>query len=65
MPKLKDNPPTDQAIDRLFIRCLARKATPDEQKALQALFVEGSDRKVVFDDIFWSLLNSREFVFNH
>ena len=57
--------PPEQVIEKLYIRCLSRKPTPEEAAALKPLFVEGSDAKRNLDDIFWALLNSREFLFNH
>lgn len=55
----------DQIIEKLYVRCLSRKPFPEELTALKPLFVEGSDVKRSLDDIFWALLNSREFLFNH
>ena len=57
--------PPEQIIERLYIRCVSRKPTPEELASLKPLFVEGSDPKPALDDIFWALLNSREFLFNH
>ena len=57
--------PPEQIIERLYIRCVSRKPTPEEFASLKPLFVEGSDPKPALDDIFWALLNSREFLFNH
>lgn len=55
----------EQIIEKLYVRCLSRKPLPEELEALKPLFVEGSDVKRSLDDIFWALLNSREFLFNH
>jgi hypothetical protein len=57
--------PAEQVIEKLYVRCLSRKPLPEELEALKPLFVEGSDVKRSLDDIFWALLNSREFLFNH
>ena len=62
---MKDKAPPEQIIEKLYIRCLSRKPTPEEAAALKPLFAEGSDAKRSLDDIFWALLNSREFLFNH
>ena len=62
---LKENQPPEQIIERLYIRCLSRKPQPEELAALKPLFGEGSDVKRSLDDIYWALLNSREFLFNH
>lgn len=54
-----------QIIERLYISCVSRKPTPAELETFKPLFAAGSDAKKGLEDIFWSLLNSREFLFNH
>ena len=61
----KENMTPDQIIEKMYIRCLSRKPQPEELAALKPMFAEGSDVKRSLDDIFWALLNSREFLFNH
>jgi hypothetical protein len=51
--------------EQLYIKTLGRKPTAEEVAALTPLFPAGADPKPVLDDLFWSLLNSREFLFNH
>ena len=46
-------------------RCLSRKPTKKEVDKLTALVEAESDKKQALEDVFWSLLNSREFMFNH
>ncbi|GIX04349.1 MAG: surface protein [Planctomycetaceae bacterium] len=55
----------EQIIEKLFVRTLTRKPLYEEQASLQALFDNNLDQRIVLEDIFWALLNSREFVFNH
>lgn len=62
---LKEGQTPPQIIERLYIRALTRKPLYEEHASLQQLFPEGQNPKPVLDDIFWALLNSREFVFNH
>ena len=54
-----------QIIDELYQRCLGRKATETEQTGLLQQIESELDRVKALEDIFWAILNSREFVFNH
>ena len=55
----------DEILDEMYLRCLARTPTETESTALKATIVENENRQQALEDIFWALLNSREFVFNH
>jgi hypothetical protein len=59
----KKTPP--EIIEELYVRCLSRKPTADETAKLLAAVNAVPDKKQALDDVFWSLLNSREFMFNH
>ena len=52
-------------ITELYMRVLARDPSPSELEQLLAVVGNEPDQKPVLDDLFWALLNSREFVFNH
>ena len=52
-------------IERLYITCLARKPTPEEVEGFKPLVASGADINKTLEDLFWALLNSREFIFNH
>ena len=55
-----------QVIDELYMRCLARKPSATEKAKLMT-FVgeEGRSDADVLNDLFWAVLNSKEFIFNH
>lgn len=54
-----------EIIDELFLRSLGRLPTDNERTALIAEVDAAKDKKKMLDDVFWAILNSREFVFNH
>ncbi len=54
-----------QIIEEIYVGCLSRMPTEKEATTLAAA-VEAEENKVqALEDIFWAVLNSREFVFNH
>jgi len=55
----------EQIIEELYIRCLSRKPTAAEMKKLQDLIAPLPNKQQALEDVFWSLLNTREFMFNH
>ena len=55
----------DEIIEDLYMRCLSRKPASDELTDLQKFLVDAKDPEPVLNDLFWSLLNSKEFIFNH
>lgn len=61
------NKNTPAKIETLFLVALSRKPTPTELDAFNDVYAKGNYRDPVvgLQDIFWSLLNSNEFVINH
>jgi uncharacterized protein DUF1553/uncharacterized protein DUF1549 len=61
---------SDEAIiNHLYLSALSRRPFPDEMKTLQAALKEGDggkdSRRQAIEDAVWSVLTSREFLFNH
>jgi hypothetical protein len=54
-----------QIIEELYVRCLSRKPLPQEAAKLESLVAAEPDKKKALEDVFWSIMNSREFMFNH
>ncbi len=55
----------EERIAELYLRALGRMPSPAELAKLLPLFGEGSNPEQSLGDLFWALLNSREFLFNH
>ncbi len=55
----------DEVLRRLYLACLCREPTGDERSRLAALLAEAPDPAAGLEDAFWSILNSKEFMFNH
>jgi hypothetical protein len=60
----KASKPMARRIEELYLVTFSRKPRPEETERL-VRFAETGDRKEALRDIFWSLLNSTEFVLNH
>ena len=55
----------EEIFEQLFVRALSRHPTSSEKASLRELVGEAVKDKAVYEDIFWGLLNSTEFAFNH
>lgn len=55
----------EEIIDELYVRCLGRLPTAEEQEDVRGQLVDDDDLTAVLEDVFWALLNSRESVFLH
>lgn len=54
----------EEVIDDLYLRCLSRPPS-DEERAELVARVSAEDPRGSLEDVFWALLNSREFLFQH
>jgi hypothetical protein len=61
----KHNNDATEVIKDLYLRCLSRPPTEKEMTKLKGYFGSGKSDEQVLTDIFWALLNSKEFIFNH
>ncbi|MCY2962766.1 MAG: DUF1549 and DUF1553 domain-containing protein, partial [Planctomycetota bacterium] len=59
---LKENLPISTIADELFWCALSRPATSEERAAIDAHVANATDPRAAWEDVFWSLLNSREFL---
>ena len=62
---LRAKTPREKIIEELYLRAYSRLPKPEEVQRLLKAFDAGNSPTQVWEDIFWAVLNSREFVFNH
>lgn len=55
----------EAAAAELYTVCFGRQPTEAEQDAIQQRFAQTTDVTTELEDLFWALLNSNEFIFNH
>ncbi|WP_197442417.1 DUF1549 and DUF1553 domain-containing protein [Lignipirellula cremea] len=53
-------------IEEIYLATLSRRPTPGEMTLMTQLFEDDQiDRRTATEDVFWTLLNTKEFLFNH
>jgi hypothetical protein len=62
---LAASPEPTAVAEELYLRCLARKPTPAESGKIASRLQQAADKKGALEDLFWALLNTNEFIFNH
>jgi hypothetical protein len=62
---IKDARPDPEKVEDLFLWAFARKPNENDMKvALAHIAKHEKDKKIAYQDLLWSLINSKEFVFN-
>ena len=55
----------EAVIEELYLRCLSRPPTDTERCELGDAVAAVENEREALEDVFWALLNSKEFIFNH
>ena len=63
MIKAKAKP--EEVVNEIYWRCLSRPANRQELSKLKEFFTDPKEYVNSYYDIFWAVLNSKEFIFNH
>ncbi len=58
-------PEPDSIVENLYLRTICRPPTSEELAHWTAELAQAKDLREAAEDLFWALLNSREFAFNH
>ncbi|MCA9115858.1 MAG: DUF1553 domain-containing protein [Planctomycetaceae bacterium] len=61
----KAETPTSAAVEQLYLAALSRRPTEAELQTAGKYIDESEKRRLALEDVLWSLLNTREFMFNH
>jgi hypothetical protein len=64
----KEGKTPEQIIEEFYWRALSRPPTQTEQTKLVAFVADAktpAEKNTVLNDLFWAVLNSKEFIFNH
>ena len=62
---LELSPAPDEIVENLYLRTICRLPTSEETAHWSAELSQAKSLKEGAEDLFWALLNSREFAFNH
>ena len=54
-----------EMLDELFLSAYARPPRPGEAESILQTVHEAGDSRQVWQDVYWAVLNSKEFLFQH
>jgi hypothetical protein len=66
VPVVAKGPAEDRKlIGELYLSALCREPTDEELKTALEYVAAASDRRAGLEDVFWAVLNAKEFLFQH
>jgi hypothetical protein len=58
--------PVEKWLDEAYLAALGRMPTTAEREAVsRAMAVDKGEQRAAMEDVYWALMSSREFIFNH
>ncbi len=57
--------PPAEIVDDLYLETLSRFPRDDERQLMLEAFAVSADRQSAVEDVLWTLLNTKEFIYNH
>lgn len=64
---IAENASPEQIVEEAYLNALSRYPTDEEREQLLQVFADtpAEERRAATEDLFWSILTSKEFLFNH
>jgi len=64
---LKEKLSDEEMVRRVYLSAISRLPTDSEQKKMVAVMqsAKEGEKRLVVEDLFWAVMSSREFLFNH
>ena len=62
---LADKRPAAEIVEEMYLRTLSRYPDADERANAEAAAGKAPSAREGLEDVFWALLNSKEFLYNH
>ena len=63
--QVAEEKPTEAVVEELYLAAYARPPRPEETQRLVDYVAAAPDKRLALEDAYWSVLNSKEFIFNH
>lgn len=63
--RLAAETPAPEIVRELYLAAFSRPPTEEETATLEQYVAAADDRRRALQDVYWSVLNAKEFVFNH
>jgi hypothetical protein len=57
--------PATEVVEELYLRTVSRPPDAEERRLAMAQISKAKNPRQGLEDVFWALLNSKEFIYNH